>query len=236
MKRRHDRQRKRNVELLLVELDHRADELEPAAVVVTLASRRLRDARAAQDRCGPPPRLSGRVGRAAARPARLRSRRSGDIRARRRRRTQRVQIGQELGNRLLARARLVPPRHVGDLHVLDQRRDSAAARRADRRPSCRRGTGRAAAERWVIDGLDQRRGALDRIGEVARHVGGVDVFDEQQHPGLLGQRRRRRASCRSRSARRPGAADARPAGTPAMAFSRRVPKRSAAATASRMLR
>ena len=45
----------------------------------------------------------------------------------------------------------------------------------------------------------QRRRAIDRVGEVARHVDGVDRFHQQRRPDLLRQRRRR-AQVRDRRA------------------------------------
>jgi hypothetical protein len=41
-----------------------------------------------------------------------------------------------------------------------------------------------------IRGLNQRRGTFGGIGEVAGHIGGVDVFHQQEDAGRFGQWRR----------------------------------------------
>ena len=100
-----------------------------------------------------------------------------------------VEVGQKLGDGLVAGAWFVAAGDVGDLDVLDD-----VAIRAQRR------AGIAAHHPDVvlvelqphvgsIDRLHERGGALGRIGEVARHIGRVDVFDEQHDASLLGQRR-----------------------------------------------
>ena len=117
----------------------RAGRVRPASKHARQHSRRHRAGRTAPRRVRARPSLTAPLGALVARePGQggLGGGAGAVFEARRRRVAERVQVGQELGDRLLAGARLVAAGHVGDLDVLDEVAIGRAARRARRRPSC----------------------------------------------------------------------------------------------------
>src|SRR5579859_8076319 len=101
-----------------------------------------------------------------------------------------VEIAQKLADGLLASTRLVAPGYVGDLNVLDQRPMllERSARIAPHHPDVV--LVELQAHIGPIDRADQVGGAFGSVGEVARHIHGIDVLDQDPDPGRLGQWRR----------------------------------------------
>src|SRR6266849_5369769 len=100
-----------------------------------------------------------------------------------------VEVGEECGDGLLAGARLVAARHVGDLHVPDP--GEVAAQHGARILAHHAGVVLVELEAHVrrVRRVDQVDRHVRCRSEVAGHVDGVDVLDEQGEAGLRHQRR-----------------------------------------------